>query len=474
MSLQLYPHQTTLIEEARSYIANGSDGVLIQSPPGSGKSVIIAKIAKYATDKGNHVLFIVHRKELVRQIEETFELVGVSKELSTVMTVGKVANRLDQLPPPTIIITDETHHSRAATYKKVYDYHSQAIKLGFTATPWRMSGKGFTDIYDTIIHGKQVDWLITNKFLAPFHYYAPTLTEIDTLKKASTGDYTKKSMDQAVSKVIFGDIVKHYKELANGRKTILYAHSVEASVEIMQAFQDAGINAIHADAKTPPKERDSIMNRFKSGDIEVLCNVDLVSEGFNVPDCSCVILVRPTASLVLYLQQSMRSMRYQDGKDAIIIDHVGNYAMHGLPDTYREWSIEDQVKGTRKNNTANELPIKQCPTCHMVNHSNVRICVGCGEEFPIEQSTLETLEDSKLEKIDSFKFQADYEAIRLKAEYGNKKIEELKTVEDYFLFAKARGHKDAWIKFQHPSLKDMSWPAFYGTLKPLKQKYNLN
>lgn len=472
--MRLYPYQEDLVNQARLDISKGAQGVMIQSPPGSGKSVVIATIAKYATDKGNHVLFIVHRKELVRQIEETFQKVGVDRKLSTIITVGKAVNRLDWLPEPSIIITDESHHARAATYRKIYDHYPEAIRLGFTATPWRMSGLGFRDIYDTIIHGQQVDWLIQNNFLAPFDYYAPTLSDMNVLKKSSTGDYTKASMDKAVSRVIFGDIVKHYRELADGKKTILYAHSVEASQNIAQAFTDAGIKAMHADAKTNSAERDAIMEDFKDGDLQVLCNVDLVSEGFNVPDCSCVILVRPTASLVLYLQQSMRSMRYQAGKKAIIIDHVGNYSVHGLPDTHREWSIDDKEKKVKKNNTDNEVPIKHCLSCQMVNPSNVRVCEGCGEEFPVENSEMEVRADAKLEKVDSFEFQVDYQMLNLKKEYADKKVEDLETFEDYFLYAKARNIKEAWIKFQHPTLKKMGWPEFYSHLKPLKEKYNFN
>lgn len=471
--VKLYPYQEDLVNETRNLIAKGSKGVLIQSPPGSGKSVVIAMIAKQATDKGNHVLFIVHRKELVEQIKETFKLVGVNNDFTTIMTVGKVANRLDTLTQPKIIITDETHHSRAATYRKIYDYHSNAIRLGFTATPWRMNGKGFTDIYDSIVHGEQVDWLIDNNFLAPFDYYAPNLTDLEALKKSSTGDYTKKSMDNAVSRAIFGDVVKHYKELANGKKTILYAHSVEASKELAQTFIDNGINATHADAKTSKVEREKIMDGFKNGDIEVLCNVDLVSEGYDVPDCSCVILVRPTASLVLYLQQSMRAMRYQKGKKATIIDHVGNISIHKQPNYPHEWTIESRDKKTKKNNTDNELPIKQCLYCYRINHANVRFCEGCGEEFPIEENEMQVIEDAKLEKIDTFNIETNYEKVRFKKEYGSKKVEELETIDDYYLFAKARGYKDGWIKFQHPSLESMSWPSFYGKMKQLKIKYNI-
>lgn len=467
---KLYDYQEKLVDEARKSIIEGSKGVLIQSPPGSGKSVVIASIAKNATDRGNHVLFLVHRKELVEQIQETFNQMGVSKKYSTVMTVGKVVNRLDKLPYPSIIITDETHHSRAVTYRKIYDHYNNAFRLGFTATPWRMSGKGFKDIYDDLILGKSVDWLIKNNFLAPYEYYAPTLADMDNLKKSSTGDFTKKSMDNSIKRAIFGDVVKHYKKIAKGRKTILYAHSIDASVEIARTFQNEGISAIHADSKTPKKERDRIMNEFKNGKIEILCNVDLVSEGFNVPDCSCVILVRPTASLVLYLQQAMRSMRYQKGKKAIIIDHVGNYARHGLPDTEHDWTIEDREKNKSNKNNKNELPVKNCPHCHAVNLSSARECTVCGEEITLEQTEMEKV-DTELEQINPMQFKTDYEVIRIKKEYGNKDLSELETLEDYYLFAKSRGYKESWLKFKYPPFIGMGWPEFYGNIKEYKEKY---
>lgn len=465
---ELYPYQQKLVYQARELFSKGNKGVLIQSPPGSGKSIVIAEIARLTTSNNNHVLFIVHRKELVQQIKETFSQIGVSKEYSTVMTVGKVANRLDKLPYPSLIITDETHHSRAKTYRKIYDHYSGAFRLGFTATPWRMNGKGFKDIYNEMILGESVEWLIKNNFLAPYDYYAPTLADLSGLKKSSTGDFTKDSMDNAIGKAIYGDVVKHYKKLAKGKKTILYAHSIEASIEMAQSFKEAGINAVHADSKTPSKERDEIMNKFKSGEIEVLCNVDLVSEGFNVPDCSCVVLVRPTASLVLFLQQAMRSMRYQKGKKATIIDHVGNYEMHGLPDTEHEWSIDDRQKKERKG-SKNELPTKQCAHCHMVHLMQVRVC-DCGEEFPIEQNELEQIE-TELKKVNKLDFEVNYESIRIKREFGSKNIEDLETLEDYYLFSKARNYKESWIKFQFEPFVKISWPEFYSRLGPLKQKY---
>lgn len=439
---------------------------MIVSPAGSGKSVVIADIVKKSTDKGNHVLFIVHRKELAEQIEETFQFHEVNLTKVSILTVGRAVNRLDTIPPPQLIITDESHHSRAASYLKIYEAFPQAFKLGFTASPWRMNGKGFDDIYDVMVEGPTVSWLIKNNFLAPYKYYAPTLADLDQLKKTSVGDYSKKSMDQAINRTIFGDVIQHYKKLADGKQAILYAHSIENSRLIAESFSKQGIQAAHADSKTPPKERESIMRRFKNGEIKVLCNVDLISEGFNVPDCEVVILMRPTASLVLHIQQSMRSMRYKPDKRAIIIDHVGNYEQHGLPDTERDWLLKGREKDKKSINT-NSIGLTDCPHCYGVIPSGTNPCSLCGEAIEIEQKELEKIE-GELKEIKPFEFETNYKIVQ----YKSKTLEELETIEDYYLYAKARGYKESWLKFKHPDFANLTWPQFYTMIKPLKKLYN--
>ena len=465
----LHPYQKEIVNKTRTAISKGAKGVLIQSPPGSGKSVVIADVAKSTTDKGNNVMFLVHRQELVDQIQETFDKQEVSPTHSTVMTVGKVANRLGKLPTPDVIITDESHHSRAATYRKIYDFYPDAFRLGFTATPWRMSGEGFTDIYDSMVAGKSVSWLIENNFLAPFDYYAPTLTDLESLKKSKYGDYTKKSIDEAIKGELFGNVVKHYRELADGKRTILYAHSVEASIHFAEVFKKAGIEAVHADARTNKKEREQIMEDFRSGKIQILCNVDLVSEGFDVPDCHCVILARPTASLVLHMQQSMRSMRYQPGKKAIIIDHVANYAKHGLPSTPHEWTIEGRK---RNSGTSDAIGIKTCSACFAAFPSTEEACPLCGHVIEKETKEPKLKEvDGKLQKVNEIEFQTNYEAIRLKKKFGEKEIKDLKTLEDFYLFSKARNYKETWIKYNFQDYKHKPFHALYSDLKPIKSKY---
>ncbi|MBU7554463.1 DEAD/DEAH box helicase [Pediococcus ethanolidurans] len=440
---ELHPYQKKLVQQTRKELANGKNSVLIQSPAGSGKSVIIAEIARLTVKKGGYVLFMVHRKELVEQITDSFKENNVDLSHCTIMTVGRVKNRLGKLPKPTLIITDETHHSLAKTYRNVYKFYLTTPRIGFSATPWRMNGKGLHDVYESMVKGPSVKWLINNKYLAPFKYYSVNLVNSDKLKKSSTGDYTNKSMDEAVGKTIFGDVINTYKKVANGQQAIVYAHSVEYSQIVADSFNQAGISARHVDAKTPSTKREQIMTDFKAGKIKIICNVDLISEGFNVPDCSTIILLRPTASLVLFIQQSMRSMRYKSGKVATIIDHVANYSRFGLPDDDFGWTLDDREK--KKSGRKDDAPaIKTCDRCFRVVPAQSKICPFCGFEFEVEATEMQEDKNAKIEKIGEFKMVADYKNIK----YGKMKASDAKNPEELFTIAKARKYKPGWAYMQ--------------------------
>lgn len=446
---ELHPYQKKLVQQTRKELANGKNSVLIQSPAGSGKSVVIAEIVRLTVKKGGHVLFMVHRKELVEQITNSFKENDVDLSHCTIMTVGRVKNRLGKLPKPTLIITDETHHSLAKTYRNIYKHYSDVPRIGFTATPWRMNGKGFRDVYDSMVMGPSVKWLISNKYLAPFKYYSVNLVNSDKLKKSSTGDYTNKSMDEAVGKTIFGDVINTYKKVANGQQAIVYAHSVEYSQIVADSFNQAGISARHVDAKTPSTKRKQIMTDFKAGKIKIICNVDLISEGFNAPDCSTVILLRPTASLVLFVQQSMRSMRYKPGKVATIIDHVANYSRFGLPDDDFDWTLDDREK--KRNGRKDDAPaIKTCDRCFRVVPAQSKICPFCGFEFEIEATEMQEDKNAKIEKIGEFKMVADYKNVK----YGKMKVSDAKNPRDFYKIAKARGYRPGWA-FKQAELRGM-------------------
>ncbi len=438
---KLYDYQNEIIVKAQNKMINGAKSVLIVSPAGSGKSVIISEIARRATNKKGQILFFVHRKELIEQIKESFLYGGVNLDRCTIMTVGRVANKLGEIPKPSLIISDETHHSLAKTYRKIYKYYSDVPLLGFSATPWRLNGKGLGDVYDAMIEGPDVQWLIDNHYLAPFDYYSVNLIDESKLSKSSTGDYSNKSIDEAVGHTIYGDVIKTYRDKVDGQQAIVYAHSIAFSKQIAQQFRDAGISAAHCDSKTPQRERDKIMTDFKKGTLKVLSNCDLISEGYNVPDCSCVIMLRPTESLVLFIQQSMRCMRFKPGKQATIIDHVANYTRFGLPNTPHKWTLKDREKKKKSTNTTVDTPIKQCAFCFAVIPARSKNCPLCGHEVEVVQTEIKVDETARIEKIESnFRLQADY--------IVTKKISELKSYEELKAYAKARGYKQGWIYFQ--------------------------
>lgn len=402
MGYELYPHQKELITKIDQAFMTGVRGVMVVSPAGSGKSIIIAKYIKRLTDQQKQVFFMVHRKELVEQITADLIASDVNMDYVVVTSVIKLNNHLGKLPEPYMIVTDETHHSKAKTYLDIYDHYHNALLLGFTATPIRLSGEGFKDVYNIMVEGKSVKWLIDNNYLAPYEYYSVPMLDRKKLQKKQ-GEYTNSSIDEALGTTINGQVVQTYLGKAKGQQAILYAHSIEYSKKYAAEFEEAGIAAVHIDSKTPAKTREKLMDDFKQGKFKVLCNVDLISEGFNVPDCNTVILLRPTESLTIYVQQAMRGMRYKPNKKAIIIDHVGNYLKHGLPDTERFWSIE-------ASHQPKSVKLPECSECGAVFTSwirksteelSIKICPVCGEHFekPIKprEENVSKVEDETVE-----------------------------------------------------------------------------
>lgn len=434
--MNLYPYQQKIVNEVREAYREGRKAPCVVSPCGSGKSVVIAHIAKQATDKGNRVLFLVHRKELKDQITATFERSGVDMDLTTVGMVQTIVRRLDRTEPPALIITDENHHALAKTYRKIYDYFEDVPRLGFTATPIRLNGAGLGEVNDKLIMGPSVEWLIKNHYLSPYRYFAPPSVDLSHLKKRR-GEFTSKSIDDAMkqdARIIYGDAVKHYKRLAEGEQAICYCHSVEASLAAKAAFNAAGIPAAHIDAKTAKAVRDQIIADFRDQKICVLCNVDLIGEGFDVPDCSTVIMLRPTASLSLFIQQSMRGMRYRPGKVSKIIDHVGNVERHGFPDTDRAWSLQGEVKASSGGGSPQ---VKMCKSCFATVPAGTMECPYCGAAFEPEATPVEVV-DGNLEEIkNTFSFTVSY-----------KEPSDCQSMAELYALADARGYKRGWAYYQ--------------------------
>ena len=439
MTMQLRPYQNELVEQLRAAWREGFKAPCIVLPCGGGKSCILAEIAKRTTYNGKRVLFLVHRRELVEQIVGTFCRWGVDMRYCDVMMV-QTATRRRNLPTPGLIMTDENHHSLAASYRKIYDRFPDVLRVGVTATPIRLNGDGLGDVNDKLLIGVSAKWLIENDCLAPYDYYAPDVADLTGLH-TKMGEYVTTDIEKAmIKKAVFGDVISYYKQLADGRKSICYCASIKHSKAMAETFSAAGIPAAHIDGETPPAERARIVADFRSGKLTVLCNVDLISEGFDVPDCECAILLRPTQSLTLYIQQSMRCMRYRPGKRAVIIDHVGNYARFGMPDDDREWSLDKKHK--QKRDPGEDIKIRMCPECFLAFDPDEapkvegRVsCPHCGYVFPKKERQIEEVAETGLKKIEGFRLNFDTP-------------ENCHSYEELLAYAKRKGYKPGWAYFK--------------------------
>lgn len=443
--ITLRPYQQQLIDDIRTSLRDGNKSVVAVLGCGGGKSVIQGSIAKSSTDKGNRVLFLVHRKELCQQIASTFRKLGVDMSLCDVSMVQTVSRRLGKLPDYDLIITDEAHHSTAKTYTKIYDYYSDITRLGFTATPIRLNKGGLGDVYSDLITSVSTGWLIENHYLAPYKYYSVKLADTSGLHTVA-GEFKQDEVAELMqNKEIYGDTVKQWKRLAEGKKTIVYCASVEAAKMTSERFSSEGYNSIAIDGNTPKNERETAMARFRSGKINILCNCELFGEGLDVPDCECVVLLRPTQSLTLFIQQSMRSMRYMPSKTAIIIDHVGNCYRHGLPDDEREWSLEPKQK------QENIVKIRECKNCFAVYPPTKPKCPYCGAEATHE-----------IRKTDKKTVEVDLVELQRQENIKNTRLgdADLKTWEEVVEFQKLHGYNFHWC-FRYAMKSGISIPKKY-------------
>lgn len=440
----LRPYQLDLVDRLSKSWRSGHKAPCIVLPCGGGKSVIVAEIARRTTENGGNVLFVVHRKELCDQIRATFKWWGVDMELCNVMMVQTASRRLHKLPPPVLIITDENHHSKATTYRKIYDAFPKAYRVGVTATPVRLDGSGLGDVNDDLIVGVSAKWLIQNHCLAPYDYYAPKVFDTSDLH-IKRGEYDMTEAEELLSKkCICGDVVHTYKQKAAGKKAVCYCVSIPYSQLMADSFSAAGVPAAHIDSSTPKKERADIIAKFRSGEIQILCNVDLISEGFDVPDCSCAILLRPTMSLTLYIQQAMRCMRYQPDKKAIILDHVGNVQRFGMPDDDRTWSLDVR----KKKSAEKEFDIITCDHCLFTfpkiraDGKRATCCPKC--LAPLKTKAVLKQEETDLEVKNEIELVKITEVVQKIPPMPS----QCKTIGDFVAYGKSKGYKPGWAYYQ--------------------------
>ena len=349
--------------------------VMAQMPTGTGKTYLLtAAIDSFVEDNPNTKVWIVaHRKELVSQIEETikkFHSYSSSKNKSLLVSVKAMSiqwlsrhyNEIEE--EPGMIVIDEAHHALAKTYKEMWERFPKAKFLGLTATPCRLNGKGFMDLFDVLVQSWSVPEFISKGRLATYDFVSiksdgVTQRLIDSLQKRGTdGDYQNKEMDMLLNKrPSIERLYQSFEEYGKDRKGIVYAINISHAKKIMELYQEHGIKAVAIDSKTPAAERQADIEAFRKGDIQVLVNVDIFSEGFDCPDVEFVQLARPTLSLAKYLQMVGRGLRVAKGKkNCVIIDNVGLYRVFGLPSQVWNWkaTFEGRLKYSRKKETPKE------------------------------------------------------------------------------------------------------------------------
>ena len=349
--------------------------VMAQMPTGTGKTYLLtAVIDSFVSNNPKEKVWIVaHRRELVSQIDETvrkfhsYSASNTSSLLSSVKAVSIqwLSKHYDEIEEePGMIVIDEAHHTLAKTYKEMWERFPKAKFLGLTATPCRLNGKGFTDLFDVLVQSWAVPEFISKGRLATYDFVSiksdgVTQRLIDSLqKRGADGDYQNKEMDMLLNKKpSIERLYRSLEEYGKDRKGIVYAINISHAQKITKLYQEHGVKAIAIDSKTPAAERQQDIEAFKKGDIQVLVNVDIFSEGFDCPDVEFVQLARPTLSLAKYLQMVGRGLRVAKGKkNCVIIDNVGLYRVFGLPSQVWNWNamFEGKLKVGKKKETPKE------------------------------------------------------------------------------------------------------------------------
>jgi len=412
MSITLRDDQAQLIERARSVLMEGHKSVLLVAPTGFGKTVCFSHLSAEVSKRNKRVFIIAHRTELLDQISDTLEKFNVphgfiaakrpnlKKRPVQVASVQTLVRRLADHKPPDLVIIDEAHHAIAgSTWGKILKAWPQTYRLGVTATPQRLSGHGLRESFERMVVGPSVRELIDGGSLSEYRLFAPPSHFSGNLHTVG-GDYAKGELATAMDKPkITGDAVSHYKKLCNGKRAIAFCVSLDHAAHVAQQFKTAGFRSERIDGRLEATTRKNLVRRFSQGEIQILTSCEIVSEGFDLPAIECGILLRPTQSLSLYLQQVGRTLRPFPGKEfSVILDHAGNTLRHGLPDDERDWSLDGQP--TKRGKKGEAAPsVRTCGECFAALRSSTEKCPYCGWVFPIESRTIEQVE-GELSEVD--------------------------------------------------------------------------
>ena len=410
-----FPDQFDLINGVRNSMRRYKS-VLMQSATGTGKTVMASYMMQQAHGKGSRCIFVVPRRELLRQTAKTLDgyripygciAAGYTDNPFArirLATSGTLARRLDTIAPPNILFVDECHFGGGDIDRIIkWAKDGGAWVIGLSATPWKLSGKGLGDWFDDMVQGPQIKWLIENKRLSDYRLFAPNRPDLSKIK-TTAGDYNKGQLDDMMTedRVLIGNAVKHYREHAMGRLNVAFGTSVKHAEIIAQSFRDAGIPAAHVSGAMDDDEIARRVKAFARRELLVLANCSLLTFGFDLAAAAGVDVtvesmsdLSPTQSLSLQMQKNGRVLRMKD-YPALIFDHSGNVDRHGLPDADRQWTLEGREK--KKGASERTEPTRQCECCYFVDRPKP-VCANCGHVFPVKAREIEQI-DGELVEID--------------------------------------------------------------------------
>ena len=441
----LRPYQQAAVDGVRDSFRAGRRRPLLVAPTGSGKTVIFSFVTASAAAKGNRTLVLVHRAELLEQCHRSLSQMDVPhgliasgltpdrSQLTQIASVQTLVRRFDRVVAPDLIVIDEAHHATAGAWASVLAQYPNARVLGVTATPQRLDGKGLGQVFDDLIRGPEVTKLIDEGYLCKPVYYAPKTVDLTGVHMVA-GDYNRAEVAERMDRpTITGDAVIHYRKYAEGQPCIVFCTGIKHAEHVAQAFNASGYRFKVIDGTLAKEERARRVLDLSSGALQGLVSVDIVSEGFDLPCVSTAILLRPTASLSLHLQQIGRVLRPAPNKPrAVILDHVGNCRRHGLAEEVRDWSLDGIRKRGKRGPQDDVADTRQCPECFAV-HTPSPQCPQCLHVYEIKDRIPDVVE-GELEELKA------REAIRgRKREQGT-----AQTIEDLIRVGKARGMKNPY------------------------------
>lgn len=459
MDIQLRGYQESMIEGARAELNAGRRSVLIQAETGAGKTIVSGFMLRGLVQRARRGLFICNRKELVDQTEETYDKLGIqsgiiaagrtpdARPLIQIASIDTLRNRLEKLEEPDLVIWDECRSMAAAGWFKVFNAFPNARHIGLDATPIRLDGRGLGDYFEAMVCGPKYSELISVGALVPFDSYSHEIPGLDTIR-TRMGEFDQAQLADMVDTAgLVGDVVAHHKLHAAGKLTLTFGVNVAHSQHLAEQYRLSGISAAHVDGRTEKTERARIIAAFRRREIQVLCNVDLFTAGFDVPIVECVTLCRPTKSLAVFKQQCGRGSRPAPGKGrCLLLDHAGNVLRHGLPDEDREWDLTMSKQKTGDSG----MPVRQCESCYFVYPITERACPACGAEVEFkerERSTPEVTEGT-LKKLSREEIKAirDLEKAE-KAEEGKRRrieVAKAKDLDALLAIQQDRGYASGW------------------------------